>query len=95
MQNDRSLLGRVCSCGKEIQKNQAVVNFLDLRPAVTNENGFSILRYNGKTPVLAVCTLCQLKFFTPSELMRDWQEADYYLREKFLDHHCASAQERR
>jgi hypothetical protein len=80
---------------KEIEKSQAMENLSHLRPSLTDENGFSILRSSGKTPVLAVCKLCQLKFFTPLEMMANGQEADYYLREKYRDHRCSAAQERR
>jgi hypothetical protein len=69
--------------------------FFDLWPSETNVNEFTILRYSGKTPVLAVCTRCQLKFFTPSGMKQNSQEAEYYLRDKFRDHRCAAATEQK
>ena len=47
------------------------------------ERRFAILKYSGKTPALATCELCHLKFFTPSELKHKPVDAEMYLREKF------------
>jgi hypothetical protein len=58
---------------------------------VANEIGFSILKYRERAPVLAVCTRCQLKFLTPSQLMRDCETATEYLWKKYSDHRCAAA----
>jgi hypothetical protein len=52
------------------------------------ERRFAILKYSGKTPSLATCELCHLKFFTPSELKNNIVEAEMYLREKFEWHEC-------
>jgi hypothetical protein len=46
------------------------------------------LQYAGKTPSLAGCAKCHLKFFTPQQLMRQPQAAAEYLREKFDQHTC-------
>jgi hypothetical protein len=46
------------------------------------------LQYAGKTPSLAGCAKCHLKFFTPQELMRQPEAAAQYLREKFALHTC-------
>jgi hypothetical protein len=46
------------------------------------------LRYAGKTPCLAGCAKCHLKFFTPGELMKDPEAATKYLRERFAQHTC-------
>jgi len=56
-----------------------------------DEIGFSVLKYSEKTPVLAACTRCQLKFLTPSKMMKDWEAASEYLLGKYNDHRCASA----
>jgi hypothetical protein len=52
------------------------------------ERRFAILKYNGKTPTLAMCERCHLKFFTPRELTNKPVEAEMYLREKFQWHEC-------
>ena len=49
------------------------------------------LQYVGKTPTLAGCAKCQLKFFTPQRLMKQPQAAAEYLREKFAQHTCRRA----
>jgi len=46
------------------------------------------LQYVDKTPSLAGCAKCHLKFFTPQQLMRQPQAAAEYLREKFARHTC-------
>ena len=48
------------------------------------------LQYVGKTPSLAGCAKCRLKFFTPQQLMRQPEAAAQYLREKFVHHTCKS-----
>ena len=48
------------------------------------------LQYVGKTPPLAGCAKCRLKFFTPEQLMRQPKAAAQYLREKFVHHTCKS-----
>jgi hypothetical protein len=45
-------------------------------------------QYVGKTPSLAGCTKCHLKFLTPQPLMRQPEAAAQYLREKFARHTC-------
>jgi hypothetical protein len=46
------------------------------------------LQYLGKTPAMASCAKCRLKFFTPSELLKKPREATDYLRGKFAAHPC-------
>jgi hypothetical protein len=48
------------------------------------------LQYVGKTPSLAGCAKCQMKFFTPQQLMRRPEAAAQYLRDKFDQHTCKS-----
>src|SRR5271169_3063172 len=48
----------------------------------------TFLQYVGKTPSLAGCAKCQMKFFTPQILMRQPQAAAEYLRERFARHTC-------
>jgi len=55
---------------------------------VMAERGFVILRYAGKVPMMASCTRCQRKFFTPNIHHGDPMGAEQYLREKFGAHHC-------
>lgn len=52
------------------------------------ERRFLILKYMGKTPFLATCERCHLKFFTPRELGRKPVEADQNLRNRFEIHKC-------
>jgi hypothetical protein len=49
------------------------------------------LQYVGKTPSLAGCAKCHLKFFTPQQLLRQPEAAAQYLREKFAQHTCRRA----
>jgi hypothetical protein len=46
------------------------------------------LKYVGKTPSLAGCAKCQLKFFTPQHFLKNPEAADEYLRIKFSQHEC-------
>jgi len=52
------------------------------------ERRFVILKYMLKTPRLATCERCHIKFFTPLELMGKPLEAEDHLRGKFADHTC-------
>ena len=54
-----------------------------------NKMGFSVLKYQGDTPVLAVWAWCPLKFLTPAG-MKNWQTASDYLWNKYLTHRCAA-----
>jgi len=47
-----------------------------------------ILKYVSKTPFLATCERCHLKFFTPRELGHKPSEAGQNLRNKFEIHKC-------
>lgn len=49
---------------------------------------------SGNVPVLAGCTRCAVKFFTPSELLKDAIGAGEYLRAKFDEHECESKAKR-
>jgi hypothetical protein len=55
------------------------------------ERQLIILRHLDQTPVLAGCSSCELKFFSPSELMKDPNEARSYLLSKFDEHVCRIA----
>jgi len=52
------------------------------------ERRFLILKYMGKTPYLATCERCNLKFFTPTELSRKPVDADQNLQNRFEIHKC-------
>jgi hypothetical protein len=52
------------------------------------DSRFVILKYVHKTPSLATCERCNIKFFTPSELMGRSLQAEDHLREKFASHTC-------
>jgi hypothetical protein len=47
-----------------------------------------VLKYMGKTPFLASCEKCHLKFFTPQELGRQPLETQENLQERFDNHKC-------
>ena len=47
-----------------------------------------ILKYKGKVPILASCTVCRRKFFTAAPLLHDARGAEQYLLEKFDLHEC-------
>jgi hypothetical protein len=50
--------------------------------------GFVILMCVKEKPILAACELCQMKFFLPSN-MKVWPEqAELYLRQKYINHAC-------
>jgi hypothetical protein len=46
------------------------------------------LQYVDKTPSLADCAKCHLKFFTPQQLMKQPQAAAEFLREKLARNTC-------
>ena len=46
------------------------------------------LKYVGKTPSLAGCVRCHLKFFTPEHFLKNAEAAGEYLRLKFSLHVC-------
>lgn len=52
------------------------------------EPRFVILKYMFKTPWMATCERCLIKFFTPQELLGKPEEAERVLREKFDLHTC-------
>jgi hypothetical protein len=47
-----------------------------------------ILRFSNDVPSMAMCTNCQYKFITPSNLKRDPAGAELYLRHRFESHKC-------
>lgn len=55
---------------------------------LNNKRDFEILKHKGRTPALAVCRKCDLKFFTPKELIDIPEEASVYLMTKYDMHHC-------
>lgn len=52
------------------------------------ERRLVLLQLSGKTPVLAMCESCRLKFFTPRELTHQPAEAEGTLQQKFNSHQC-------
>jgi len=52
------------------------------------ERRLVILKYMLRTPRLATCAGCHLKFFTPLELLSRPVEAEEHLRDKFAGHTC-------
>ena len=52
------------------------------------EQRLVLLQHSGKTPVLAMCENCRLKFFTPPALTHRPAEAEEYLQQKFNSHEC-------
>jgi hypothetical protein len=56
---------------------------------MTNGVGFKILKWRSRTPLLAECERCHLKFITPERMLRDDpQDVEHYLREKHRYHDC-------
>lgn len=53
-----------------------------------NEGGFLILTYTGKTPSMAMCQMCELKFFLPIPFEGTSAGAEDHLRQKYADHRC-------
>ena len=52
-----------------------------------DEPGFVILKFRSRTPMLAACERCELKFLTPTEI-EDPNTATTYLRAKYHEHRC-------
>ena len=52
------------------------------------ETHFAILKHIGKTPSMATCRRCLVKFFVPLELIGYEKEAELTLRSKFAEHVC-------
>jgi hypothetical protein len=50
--------------------------------------GFKVLTYRVRTPILAECERCHVKFLTPSDKMHDADAAERYLWEKYGLHDC-------
>ena len=46
------------------------------------------MRYEGQVPMMAACTKCLSKFFTPTELAHDAIGAERYLFHKYDLHRC-------
>jgi hypothetical protein len=53
------------------------------------ERRLVILKHSGKTPVLAKCEKCEIKFFTPRELTNLPVQADEHLWQRFYSHECS------
>ena len=58
------------------------------------EPRFVILKHIGEMPSMATCTRCHLKFFAPLELLRDAEQAERQLRDKFVRHECRNYDDR-
>jgi hypothetical protein len=56
---------------------------------------FIVHKKSGAVPIMAGCTRCTEKFFTPSSLLKDALGAGEYLRAKFDSHECQSHLKRR
>ena len=55
--------------------------------AVTEET-FIILKWTNRSPSMAMCAHCHLKFFSPQGIVSGPVEAENYLRNKFIVHEC-------
>jgi hypothetical protein len=67
-----------------------------LKNPVPNERTFKIFQYQGKTPLLAGCQRCGLKFITPRSMLKEYPEViEGFLRDKYELHEClpSSAEE--
>ena len=58
----------------------------------TMEADFIVLKYDYRTPILAMCRRCQLKFFTLHILSLDPIGAEQYLWGKYQAHDCKVAE---
>ena len=59
-----------------------------------DDSQFVILKRVRGVPVMAGCKLCNLKFFTLPELLKDAFSAEIYLKQKFGEHKCSSLLEK-
>jgi hypothetical protein len=66
-----------------VRKNVEIVETLAMI-----ESRFLILKHVGKTPSLATCQACHLKFFVPMPLVNDPRGAEDYLRQRHAEHKC-------
>ena len=53
-----------------------------------DEQGFVVIKRERKTPSLAMCQRCKIKFFTPRELSNDPIEAEAFLWGRFNARKC-------
>jgi len=63
--------------------------------SLSMERSFVILQRMNEVPILASCTNCKLKFFTPNTYYDDHIGAGEYLRGKFDEHECEGDKPRR
>jgi hypothetical protein len=50
---------------------------------------FKILKWSHRTPLMAECAKCHLKFITPERMLKaDPMDVKYYLRTKYAYHTC-------
>ena len=56
--------------------------------SIMDQQDFAIIKHERKTPILAMCKLCETKFFTPRELSNMPNEAEAFLFERFNQHQC-------
>jgi hypothetical protein len=54
----------------------------------TERRRFVIVRFEGQVPMMAACTKCRSKFFTPTTIAHDAIGAERYLVHKFHLHRC-------
>ncbi|MGA2005042.1 MAG: hypothetical protein ABSG70_16775 [Terriglobales bacterium] len=57
-------------------------------PAMKVDPKFVILKHMGKTPSMATCARCHIKFFTPLDLLKSPQKAVENLLDQFGRHKC-------
>ena len=61
---------------------------------MNDRRDYEVLKQRGRTPTLAVCRKCDVKFITPRELLDVPEEAGSYLANKFDSHRCPLRPER-
>jgi hypothetical protein len=54
---------------------------------------FIILKYMGKSPSMATCERCHVKFFTPLHLIKNPLKAKGNLHDQFSQHTCRPEQD--
>jgi len=57
-------------------------------PSMKVDPKFVILKHMGKTPSMATCERCHVKFFTPLDLLKSPQKAVENLLDQFSRHKC-------
>jgi hypothetical protein len=61
----------------------------DKESSGTERRRLVVLSFAGQVPMMASCTKCESKFFTPTVLAHDATRAERYLFHKYQLHRCS------